>query len=192
MKEIILASTSSYRAALLERLFISFKTQDSGVDEDVFKEQITDPQLLSETLAKEKALAVYKMNPKAIIIAGDQLLCFEGEILGKPGSQEKAIAQLQRIQGKTHELLTSTCLISEKEIILWTEKIQLTMKVLNKEECSRYVLKDNPIDCAGSYKIESLGISLFDHLTATDHTAIVGLPLIRLSKELKKLDVEIP
>lgn len=148
--------------------------------------------MLTETLAREKAKSVFDKNPEGLIIGGDQVSLFQNEILGKPGTIEKAVEQLLKLQGSSHELVTSTCLISKDRETLWTEITKLTMRALTEEECLSYVKKDNPLNCAGSYKIESLGISLFERIEGDDQTAIVGLPLIRLTTELRKAGFLVP
>ncbi len=193
MADLILASTSPYRRELLERLQIPFQAMDSGVDEDPFKEDITDPMVLTKTLAFEKAKAISKTHPHSYVIGGDQISLFEGEILGKPGSKEAAVIQLRKVAGKSHELITSTCILGPKGYVYeWTNRTTLTMRDLTLDEIKRYVEKDNPIYCAGSYKIETLGISLFDSIITEDHTAIIGLPLIHLSKKLREVGFSHP
>jgi len=186
MNPLILASTSPYRRELLERLQIPFECMDSKVDEDPFKDDITDPLILTKTLAYEKAKAISKDHPNAYVIGGDQISLFQGEILGKPGSVESAIIQLRKVSGHSHELITSTCILGPKGYVYeWTNRTELFMRELSLEEIKRYVEKDDPIHCAGSYKIESLGISLFDAIHTQDSTAIVGLPLLHLSAKLR-------
>lgn len=188
MSSLILASTSPYRRELLERLQIPFSALDSKVDEDPFKEDITDPMILTKTLAFEKAKAIFKDHPEDYVIGSDQISLFEGEILGKPGSAEAAIIQLRKVAGKSHQLITSTCILGPNGFVYeWTNITTLTMRELSLDEIKRYVEKDDPLYCAGSYKIESLGISLFDSIETEDSTAIVGLPLIELSKKLREV-----
>lgn len=162
------------------------------MDEDSFKDKISDPKELTETLAKEKAKSVLKTHPDTLVIGGDQVSLFKNEILGKPGTPEKAVEQLLKLQGETHELMMSTCILYEDKEVLWTEITSLTMRSLSEKECLSYVQKDNPIHCAGSYKMECLGISLFEKIKGDDQSAIVGLPLIRLTTELRKLGYSVP
>ncbi len=193
MANLILASTSPYRRELLERLQIPFEAKDSKVDEDPYKEDITDPMVLTKTLAYEKARAIFKDHPNDYVIGGDQISLFEGEILGKPGSPEAAIVQLRKVSGKSHDLITSTCILGPHGYVYeWTNRTTLSMRELSLEEIKRYVEKDNPIHCAGSYKIETLGISLFRSIDTEDHTAIIGLPLIELSKKLREIGFSNP
>ena len=193
MSPLILASTSPYRKELLERLMIPFQTQDSQVDEDQFKNDISDPLVLTKTLAFEKAKSVFNHKEDSYIIGGDQIGLFENQILGKPKTKENAVVQLRKLAGKTHELITSTCILGPNGFVYeWTSHTTLRMRSLTLEEIKRYIDKDDPLNCAGSYKIESVGISLFESIQTEDSTAIVGLPLIELSKVLRTLGFELP
>lgn len=193
MSPLILASTSPYRKELLERLMIPFQTHDSQVDEDQFKNDISDPLVLTKTLAFEKAKSVFNHKEDSYIIGGDQIGLFENQILGKPKTKENAVVQLRKLAGKTHELITSTCILGPNGFVYeWTNHTTLRMRSLTLEEIKRYIDKDDPLNCAGSYKIESVGISLFESIQTEDSTAIVGLPLIELSKVLRTLGFELP
>jgi septum formation protein len=193
MSPLILASTSPYRKELLERLMIPFQTHDSQVDEDQFKNDISDPLVLTKTLAFEKAKSVFSHKEDSYIIGGDQIGLFENQILGKPKTKENAVVQLRKLAGKTHELITSTCILGPNGFVYeWTNHTTLRMRSLTLEEIKRYIDKDDPLNCAGSYKIESVGISLFESIQTEDSTAIVGLPLIELSKVLRTLGFELP
>jgi septum formation protein len=190
-KKIILASTSPYRKKLLERLNIPFVARNPGVDEDSLKERFDDPQKLSEELAKLKAKSALRSLDE-ITIGSDQVLDLEGRLLGKPGSKEKAIEQLLEMQGKEHTLITAVCIFEEGKEDLFTSIAKMKMRPLDREAITRYVDYDNPIDCAGSYKLESLGISLFESVSVDDSTGIVGLPLIQLAKILRQKGLSIP
>ena len=193
MSPLILASTSPYRKELLERLMIPFQTHDSQVDGDQFKNDISDPLVLTKTLAFEKAKSVFNHKDDSYIIGGDQIGLFENQILGKPKTKENAVVQLRKLAGKTHELITSTCILGPNGFVYeWTNHTTLRMRSLTLEEIKRYIDKDDPLNCAGSYKIESVGISLFESIQTEDSTAIVGLPLIELSKVLRTLGFELP
>ena len=124
-----------------------------------------------------------------MIIGSDQLVSFENNILGKPHTKEKAFDQLKSMSGKTHSLLTSVTLINEDKEISFLNETKLTMKSLSDRFIQEYIEKDRPLDCAGSYKIERAGISLFDSIECDDFTAITGLPLIELSKYLQENDL---
>lgn len=200
MKKLILASTSPYRAELLERFEIPFEQIDSRVDEDLYKEKISDPLELAKTLAYEKAKSVFINNPDAVVIGGDQVSLFgpndrTGEhalVLGKPGNFENAVSQLSLLEGHRHQLITCVCVLSENSEESFQDITTLKMRELSNEEIKRYVTREEPYYCAGSYKIETVGISLFDEVQTNDFTAIVGLPLIQLSKALRKRGFQLP
>ncbi|MBC76764.1 MAG: septum formation protein Maf [Halobacteriovoraceae bacterium] len=192
MSKIILASSSPYRKALLERLNFEFECISPDLDEDAYKAKISDPIKLAETLAFEKANVIFKQHPDSIVIGSDQLVDFEGEILGKAGNLDNAFQQLKRLSGKPHNLITSYCVLSKGKKHIQTVKTTLTMRQLNDEQIKKYLRNDNPIDCAGSYKLELKGISLFDKIETDDHTAIVGLPLLSLGTYLSEIGLSIP
>ena len=182
--KLILASTSIYRKQLLQRLNIPFETIKPSFDEEIYKNKGRGGAELSLFLAVGKAKSVLQQN--ACVIGSDQVVSFEGKILGKSHTPVKAFEQIKSMQGKTHQLITSTCLIFNNEEVAWTNIMQLKMRSLTDPEIQNYVAKDNPVDCAGSYKIESFGISLFEQIQAEDFTAIQGLPLLKLHFHLKK------
>jgi septum formation protein len=185
MNEIVLASASKYRKELLSRLGLAFVSQAPALDEEKHKDPALAPRALAEKLAFLKAQSL--AHPQKTVIGGDQLVAFEGRILGKPHSAEKARAQLQALQGKTHELITAVCVVAGEQVLPFTNVTRLTMKMLSPEQITRYVELDQPLDCAGSYKIELHGISLFEKIESDDFTAIQGLPLIQLSQVLHNL-----
>lgn len=189
--KLILASTSPYRKALLEQLHLPFVTHDSEVDEEKYKREISDPIELTKCLALEKAKSVHQKFPEAIVIGGDQVSVHNKEILGKPGTRENAVDQLLKLQGSTHQLVTATCVFDNTgKSFEWIETINLSMRPLNREQATKYVEIDEPLFCAGSYKIESLGISLFDKIDCEDQSAIVGLPLLKLASILRSLGLD--
>lgn len=192
--ELILASTSPYRRALLERLRRPFRCEAPGVEEEAFQQLLTDPVALAQRLAREKAVAVAQRSPNAIVIGSDQLATIDGEILGKPGTMENAVAQLERLAGRTHELVTAVCVMRLADGMTreHTDVTRLTMRPLDRAALNRYVASDAPTDCAGSYKIESAGISLFAKIETADFTAITGLPLIALVEMLRAFGVAVP
>jgi septum formation protein len=200
MKKLILASTSPYRAELLERFGIPFEQVDSKVDEDFYKQKISNPFELATTLAFEKAKSVFLDNPDAVVIGGDQVSLFgpndrTGEhalVLGKPGNYENAVSQLSLLEGNKHQLITCVCVFTKNSEESFQDITTLKMRKLNIEEIKRYVTREEPYYCAGSYKIETVGISLFDEVQTNDFTAIVGLPLIQLSKALRKMGYQLP
>ncbi len=193
MTTLILASTSVYRKALLERLGLAIECIAPGVDEASYQTKTMAPKQLAEELASAKARAVAVRNPGRIIIGGDQLLSFEGQVLGKPGTFENAVAQLMRLSGRTHELVTAMSVISPDGVEhRHTDVSCMTMRTLDRERIERYVRLDMPLDCAGSYKIESGGIALFAAISSADQSAITGLPLMALTAILERLGVTVP
>lgn len=193
--KIILASTSKYRAELIQRLGFPFETCKPSVDEEQLKNQLLQkkvtPLELAETLSQEKGKSVLQKYPESIIISGDQLVSFDNEILGKPHTFEMACKMLERMQGKTHDLITATTLIINSKIIHNNNIARMTMKSLTSREIQSYVELDNPLDCAGSIKIEKHGISLFEKIECDDFSAIQGLPLIWLSNTLQRSGYEL-
>ena len=191
--QILLASSSRYRRELLGRLLPSFDSVSPDVDEHAFHDLEPTPDSLAQRLATEKTLAVFRRFPEAIVIGSDQLADLNGQVLGKPGTVAAAVDQLLSMSGKTHRLLTAVCIAAPgKPLISIMNETRLTMRSLMADEALRYVERDQPLDCAGSYKIESLGISLFEKIETEDFTAIMGLPLIQVSQSLRKLGVAIP
>jgi septum formation protein len=179
--QLILASTSQYRIKLLSQLGWEFQSLSPDFDEAPFKTQEFAPEVLARLLAEGKARSLKKSQPNAFIIGADQVCALEGKIFSKPGNHENALHQLQELQGRTHELLTAVCLITPagktKHIL---NRTQLSMRKLHEDEIRRYLEADGPYDCGGSYKLEAAGIRLFENISMSDHTSIIGLPLIEL------------
>jgi septum formation protein len=182
--KLILASTSPYRKQLLERLHYPFECQRPQVDEQAVQQVITDPRALAQELARRKAQAVAQREPQALVIGGDQVASFHDRILGKPLTDSRAIEQLMEMQGKSHRLYTALHMQGPgiKEDIL--EVVELKMRPLTGAQVEAYVKLDQPLDCAGAYKIEAAGIKLFEKISTNDFNAIVGLPLIELQSRL--------
>ncbi len=189
---LVLASGSSYRKELLARLGIPFECASPELDEDEAKREIADAVLLARTLAHLKAQEILAHFPGHLVIGADQVLELKGAIFSKPGSVAKAVEQLGKLAGHTHQLITAVCLFwrdedgAEKRIE-FENLAKLTMYALTPEEIRHYVATDNPVDCAGSYKIESAGIKLFEKIQVDDFTSIIGLPLIQLNAHLRGL-----
>ena len=192
MYNLILASKSPYRKQLLSRLGISFDCIDSNYDESTLKLEINDPTILTQKLALNKALEVKKKYSDSIIIGSDQVCHFNNKVLGKAGNIVGAKEQLLSLQGQFHELVTSYVIIHQDQIIEHTNITKLKMRNLTEEQIKNYLILDNPIDCAGSYKLELNGISLMEDIQTSDHTAIIGLPLISLANDLNKIGVQVP
>ncbi len=183
---LILASTSKYRGALLSQLGWEFQALAPGVDEDQIKSQNLSPAQIAQTLSKLKAQAVFDQRPDACVIGSDQVCHLNGEIFGKPHTEERAIEQLMRMQGKRHELLTAVTILCPLHKVTFLNITSLTMRPVTVKTLEEYVRADLPLDCAGSYKLESRGIKLFEQIQTSDHTAIIGLPLIELGNHLVK------
>lgn len=183
--ELILASTSIYRKRLLERLKIQFQISAPNFDEDTVKAEALDPVALSQVLAEGKCDSVVRMFPNAIVIGCDQVVDLDGQILGKSKDRKEAMAQLRRLSGKTHRLLTSLCVKKSGMTLSHTDETQIQMRSLADNEIEYYVDMEKPFDCAGSYKIESLGPYILDSVRTSDPSAIEGLPLMALVKILK-------
>lgn len=192
MKPILLASTSVYRAQLLEKMGLPFTTQRPPFDEDSAKTKLLEenqsPLKIAEELSKGKAHSI--VNRDQTIIAGDQLVQFNGRILGQSHNFQNGLQQLKMLAGHTHELVTSVTILSGEQEFHLNHITTMKMKNLSDLEISNYLKKDKPYDCAGSYKIENSGIILFDEIKTDDFSAIQGLPMIWISQILKELGYE--
>jgi septum formation protein len=151
-----------------------------------------EPRELAERLAQHKAASLVLEEPGCTLIGCDQLVSFGGRILGKPGTAERAVDQLASMAGRTHELITALVVIRRDQQFRHTNIARLRMRALEREAIERYVAADRPFDCAGSYKLESRGIVLFDRIECDDHSAITGLPLMALVTILNELGHAIP
>ena len=169
-----------------------FACEKPGVDENIAKRQLSDALAIVTTLARQKAAAVAVRHPHAIVIGSDQAATIDGAILDKPGTAANAIAQLQRLQGRAHQLLTAVAIAHPGGLVEFVDTTTLTMHPLTTAAIERYVAAEQPLDCAGSYKIESLGIALFERIESTDQTAIQGLPLLALCRALRELGLPLP
>ena len=192
MADLILASTSKYRRELLTRLKLPFETVAPGVDEVAVKAAGGPAREVVEELARRKAEAVRRLRPSDVVIGSDQAAVLDGEVLDKPGTEANALAQLRSLRGRRHQLITAVAVAHPGGIERFTDVTNLTMRRLTGEEITRYVRAEMPLDCAGSYKIEGLGVTLFEQIETRDHTAIVGLPLAQLSDTLRDLGFALP
>ena len=192
MHEIVLASTSKYRRELVSRLKVPFTAEDPKIDESRCMTSGMSPQGIAEHLALEKAMAVSRRHPDAIVIGSDQLLALGSVVFGKPGNVEGAFQQLKTLGGKTHALITAMAVLHGTNRILHTDITKIEMESLSDDALRRYVANDMPVDCSGSYRIEGQGIALFRRIEGADPTAIQGLPLLALSRILRQLGVELP
>lgn len=194
MPRIVLASTSRYRAALLERMGLTFDVAAPHCDEAPFHDRIRDPRELASTLAEAKAQSVRgRCENGTILIGSDQVAALEeGPILTKPGNHERAFAQLQSLRGRTHHLYTALSVVQDERTVIHVDDTRLTMRSLDDDALERYLRADEPYDCVGCYKLECRGITLFESIESRDHTAITGLPLLELTRTLAALGVSVP
>lgn len=191
-RRLILASTSRYRKALLERLRLRFETFAPEVDETRRPGESADALVARLALAKAQAGA--GTYDDALIVGSDQVADCEGEILGKSGSHAAAVAQLQRLSGRRVVFHTGLCLLDARAGTWRVEVVPFTVhfRTLDAAQIERYASADRPYDCAGSFKSEGLGIALFERMEGDDPTALVGLPLIRLTGWLNDAGVPVP
>jgi septum formation protein len=189
---VVLGSTSPYRRELLTRLGLPFEVVAPQVDETPQPGEM--PRTLAQRLALAKARAVAALRPQAIVIGSDQVADLDGEPLGKPGTHERALAQLRRMSGRTvlfHTALAVVCLDTAFERSDLAT-VQVRFRTLDDAEIERYLHAEQPYDCAGSAKSEGLGITLLDAIDSDDPTALVGLPLIRTARLLRAAGLTLP
>ena len=182
---LVLASTSPFRKALLEKLHIPFETAAPDVDEGIRPGE--SPEQLVARLSEAKARAVATNYRDALIIGSDQVAVVDGQILSKPGNHEKAVAQLKRASGKRVSFLTGLCLLNTRSNRTQVDVVPFNVifRQLSEAQIESYLHKEQPYNCAGSFKSEGLGIALFDRLEGSDPNTLIGLPLIRLIKMLE-------
>ena len=192
MTALVLASTSRYRRELLERLALPFTVQRPEVDESPRPGE--SPLDLARRLAEAKARAVAAGRPDAWVIGSDQVAERDGQAIGKPGSAENAVTQLLAASGREQHFHTAFCLFRQVDggLIAGEDLTVVRFRSLDPEEVARYVASESPLDCAGSFKCEGLGISLFEAIETRDPTALVGLPLIALSAALRRAGFRLP
>jgi septum formation protein len=189
---LVLASTSQYRRALLERLCVPFECAAPQVDEASMQGEA--PPALAARLARQKAAAAAAAHPGAVVIGSDQVAVRGAEALGKPGTVERCIQQLAQSSGREVEFLTAVFVLdsaagrSEAHV----DRTIVRFRSLTPDEIERYVSADSPLDCAGGFKAESLGIALFDRIESTDPTGLTGLPLIWLCGALRRAGIQVP
>lgn len=186
---LILASTSPYRRQLLEKLGLCFAAASPGVDER--REEGEPPEALASRLATEKAQAVAQRFPEHLVIGSDQVAELDGELLGKPLTRENAIGQLRRCSGRAVRFHTAVCVVNAAtgETRMEIDLCVVVFRPLTEAQIGRYVDREHPYDCAGSFKSEGLGIALFERIEGDDPNALVGLPLIRLTRLLEAFGV---
>lgn len=187
---LILASTSRYRRELLERLRLPFQVARPEVDETPNTGE--SPLALARRLARAKAEAIAGQLPDAWVIASDQVAALGAQPLGKPGTRDKALAQLGAMSGREIQFHTAIALVRGDRVLEAVDTTRVVFRNLQAEEIERYVDAEQPLDCAGSFKSEGLGISLFVAIESSDPTALVGLPLIALSRLLREAGFTLP
>jgi len=182
--KLILASTSPFRKAILNKLGVSFDTMSPETDETALNNET--PQQLVERLSKAKAIADKVQD--ALVIGSDQVSVINGEIIGKPHTHENAVKQLQNASGKTVTFYTGLCLYNSSTHQYQSEVVpfDVVFRTLTEEQIENYLKKEEPYNCAGSFKSEALGIVLFEKLQGEDPNTLMGLPLIRLVKMLEQ------
>lgn len=189
---IILASTSVFRKMLLEKLAIEFETASPEIDEVALADE--NPEQLVKRLSVDKAKSLAKEFPDALIIGSDQVASVKDEILSKPGNFENAFKQLTLASGKAVTFYTGLTLFNSATGNTQTicEPYKVHFRNLTGEQITRYLEREQPYNCAGSFKSEGFGISLFEKLEGNDPNSLIGLPLIQLIRMLDKEAVSIP
>ncbi len=183
---LILASSSPARRQLMERLKVPFEAISPEVDESARPGE--PPEALVLRLAEAKARAVAEHRPDALVIGSDQVAVMEGEIVGKPGSHERALEQLRAASGNRITFHTGLCLFNAGTGSLQLDRVPCTVwfRRLTPRQMENYLRKEQPYGCAGSFKSEGLGVTLIERLEGEDPNALIGLPLIRLVKMLER------
>jgi septum formation protein len=187
---LILASTSRYRRELLDRLKLPFEVRSPGVDETPLPGEA--PAALAQRLALAKAQAVAALEPDAIVIGSDQVADLDGQAIGKPGTHERAVAQLTLMSGRRVVFQTALAVVrpSTGYVGQALAAVGVSFRSLSADEIEHYLRTEQPYDCAGSAKCETLGIALLDAIDSDDPTALVGLPLIRTSRLLREAGLD--
>lgn len=192
MFHLILASSSPYRRALLERLGLPFQCATPNIDET--PEPGETPEQLTQRLALNKAQALAARFPEHLIIGSDQVLLLNGQPVSKPGHHAAASEQLRRCSGRKVRFNTGLCLLNSAtgRYQLASEPFDVSFRELDAQSIERYLQAEQPYDCAGSFKMEGLGITLFKALNGDDPNSLIGLPLIKLCDMLRNEGVQLP
>ena len=190
-RSLVLGSTSPYRRELLQRLRIPFDVAAPDVDETPHAGET--PRVLAQRLAQAKAIAVAHRFPQAVVIGSDQVADLKGVPLGKPGTHEKAVAQLRQMRGQTVVFHTAVSVVCSETGFEESSlaSVNVTFRDLTDLEIENYLRAEQPYDCAGSAKSEGLGIALLTSIDSDDPTALVGLPLIRTCQMLRAAGIEL-
>ncbi|MGA0610295.1 Maf family nucleotide pyrophosphatase [Caldimonas sp. KR1-144] len=187
---LVLGSTSRYRRELLERLRLPFDVDRPAVDETAQPGEA--PAALAERLALEKAREVAMRHPGAVVIGSDQVADLDGQAIGKPGTHERAVEQLRSMRGRTVVFQTAVAVVNASTGFeaLRRVPVQVRFRALDDDEIETYLRLEQPYDCAGSAKSETLGIALLEAITSDDPTALVGLPLIATCELLRQAGID--
>jgi septum formation protein len=190
-RPLILGSTSKYRRELLQRLRVPFEVVSPDVNETPHPYEA--PRDLAMRLALAKAQAVAAQHPNAVVIGSDQVADLNGEPLGKPGTHERAVRQLQKMRGQTVVFQTAVSVVCQASGFAQTELAQIMVRFrdLSDAEIEAYLRAEEPYDCAGSAKSEGLGIALLDAIDNDDPTTLIGLPMIRTTRLLRAAGVDL-
>lgn len=188
--QIILASTSPFRKQLLEKLQLPFETANPKLDETpLTNETVVD---MVQRLSRQKAQVVASQYPDAIVIGSDQSATFNGKAIGKPHTHANAIKQLQQFSGHTIEFVTGLAVVKGTETHQAIDITRVQFRQLSDTEIEHYLRLETPYQCAGSFKSEGLGITLFEEIQSKDPNALIGLPLIELTSLLKQCGIALP
>jgi MAF protein len=190
--EILLASSSPYRRGLLDRFLVEFEAVSPDIDES--NAEGLEPGELARHLARAKAEAVSANSRNALIIGADQLAALDGQVLGKPGSHQKAVEQLLAASGKSVTFLTAVCMLDPvtRKRYEHTDETIVHFREFDRRLAEAYLRLDEPYDCAGSFKLEGAGFLLFESVKTDDPTALIGLPMIWISDRLLELGYLLP
>jgi septum formation protein len=189
---IILASTSRYRRELLSRLYLPFDVISPHIDETALPDEA--PEATALRLAQQKAQAVAKLAPGSIVIGSDQVATMDNVHIGKPGTHQHALKQLQMMRGRQVIFHSALCVYQDNQAapLIQLDNVQtiVTFRDLPDAELENYLHIEKPYDCAGSAKNEGLGIAILERIESSDPTALTGLPLISLTSMLRKAGVD--
>lgn len=192
MRKIVLASTSPYRKQLLQQLQLPFVAASPVFEEEL--DQGIAPEVLVRHLALQKALSLVRHFPDALIIGADQVFVDPRKrILGKPGTFEQACHQLQGMAGSSHAFYTGIAVVDSAsgKSAVDHDVFRVTLRALSDEQIHAYLERERPFDCAGSFRIEGLGIALMERMEGDDYTCLIGLPLIRLTQLLGRFGIDV-
>lgn len=189
MPQLILASTSAFRRALLDRLALPFTTAAPGTDETPIPDERPRARALRLAQAKARDVAGGRDGP-VIVVGSDQVAACDGEILRKPGTAERTLAQLQRCQGRAVDFFTAVAVVAGDNEQTHVDHTRVRFRELPRSSLEYYIMQEQPFACAGGFKAEGLGIALFERIESTDPTALIGLPLIWLAGALRSAGLD--